>query len=77
MTVLDAAREILKESGKPLHYSEIARQIRHRGLARFQSSSFDRAVYSRLSENIRIEGAHSDIRRVAKGTYVLAEHTTG
>ena len=64
-TIRDKVYIVLKDSKKPMHYSEIARLIRDRGLNR--NNSTDPAIHNELIKDDRFV-------LVGRGIYALAEY---
>jgi len=76
MTFLDAAHEILKLAGQPLHYREIARQALEQGLIESRGKTAEATINAQLAVNIkRAEegGSLSPFVRVGRGVFGLRE----
>jgi len=76
MTFLDAAHEILKQAGQPLHYREIARRALEQGLIESRGKTPEATMNAQLAVNIkRAEegGPPSPFVRVGQGVFGLRE----
>ncbi|WP_128694099.1 winged helix-turn-helix domain-containing protein [Methanoculleus taiwanensis] len=76
MKMLDAVYTLLKDEGKPLHYTVIAEEIVRRGLYQTQGHTLSTAVSSDISENMTLlseKGENSRFCRVKTGVYGLSE----
>jgi restriction system protein len=76
MTFLDAAHEILKQAGKPLHYREITRHALERELIKTRGKTPETTMNAQLAVNIkRAEegGPPSRFVRVGGGVFGLRE----
>jgi hypothetical protein len=76
MSFLDAAYEILKEAGEPLHYREIARRALERGLIRTKGRTPEATLRTQLGTSIKrgLEGSSpSPFYRVGRGVFGLVE----
>jgi len=76
MTFLDAAHEILKQAGQPLHYREITRRALERRLIETKGKTPEATMNAQLAVNIkRAEegGPPSPFVRVGRGVFGLRE----
>jgi len=76
MTFLDAAHEILKLAGQPLHYREIARQALERGLIESRGKTPEATMNAQLATNVKRaaeSGSPSRFVRVGRGVFGLRE----
>ncbi len=76
MKMLDAVYILLKDEGKPLHYTTIAEEIVRRGLYQTTGHTLPTAVSSDISENMTLlseRGEQSRFYRVVPGVYGLSE----
>lgn len=71
MNFLDAAYQILKEAGEPLHYNEIASRALAQGLVNPKGQTPNATMGSRLYVDTKKEG--SRFKRASKGFFTLAE----
>jgi restriction system protein len=71
MTFLDAAHEILKQAGAPLHYADIASRALAAGLLDTRGQTPEATMGSRLYVDTKRAG--SRFRRVSRGVFALAE----
>lgn len=69
---LDAARRVLTEAGKPLHYREIAKQALKKGYWQTTGKTPDATINAQIIVNMK-KRLGSFFRRVAPGTYQLAD----
>jgi restriction system protein len=75
MTFLDAAYEILKQTGAPLHYAKIANRALAAGMLDTRGQTPDATMGSRLYVDTKRSG--SRFRRVSRGVFALAEAQPG
>lgn len=76
MTFLDAAHEILKQAGQPLHYREIARRSLEQGLIESRGKTPEATMNAQLAVNIKWAeegGPPSPFVRVGRGLFGLSE----
>ena len=76
MTFLDAAHEILKQAGQPLHYREIAKRALEQGLIESKGKTPKATMNAQLATNIKraAEGGRpSPFVRVGRGVFGLKE----
>jgi restriction system protein len=71
MNSIQAAFQILKNCGQPLHYKEITKRILEKGLWQSTGKTPDATVNSELAKDINKKGVSSDFQRVSEGTYAL------
>lgn len=71
MNALDAAYEVLRDAGEPLHYRELTRQILERELWTSRGLTPWDTVNARLSVDIQRRGKDSRFRRTSPGTFTL------
>lgn len=72
-TALEAAYEILKEAGEPLHYEVVTERMLERGLWRTRGKTPSATVNARLAVDIKELGSASRFQRVARGIFTLRE----
>jgi restriction system protein len=75
VTFLEAAYDILKRSGEPLHYTEIAERALAAGLVDTKGQTPEATMGSRLY--VDTKRADSRFRRVQRGVFGLAEAQPG
>ena len=76
MTFKEAARQVLAEAGRPMHYQELAREILERGLVQSRGRTPEESLNSRLTDDINRLGEASTFVRVGSGLYALrSQHT--
>lgn len=76
MRKYEAMYQVMKVAGSPLHYTEVAEQIRVRGLYQSSSKNWPQAVNADLSKIIRVMSQNGEkpwLRRVSSGYYELNE----
>jgi len=76
MTFLDAAHEILKQAGQPLHYREITRRALEQGLTESRGKTPEATMNAQLAVNIKRAaegGPSSRFVRVGRGVFGLRE----
>jgi len=73
MNVQDAAIQILKKAGKPLHSKEIAERIIKAGLWSSDGKTPDATVSARLYSDIKKRGNHSTFVKVKPNTFFLRD----
>lgn len=71
MNFLDAAFEILKKAGRPLHYADITTQAFAAGILDTKGQTPEASMGSRLYVDTRRPG--SRFKRVSRGVFALAE----
>ena len=71
MNAIDAAHEILRDAGKPLHYREIAKRILAQKLWNTTGQTPWETVNARLSSDIKDRGIASRFTRESPGVYTL------
>jgi restriction system protein len=75
MGFLDAAEEVLKQAGEPLHYREITERAIAQGLIETKGQTPARTMNAQLSTSI--QSGESPFVRVGRGIYGLAEWEQG
>ena len=75
-TVIEAAAEVLREAGRPLHAHEIAQAILSSGIARLSGPTPWKTVTSRLSMDIRTLEERSQFQRDGHALFALREWGT-
>jgi len=75
LNVQDAAVEILKGAGKPLHAKEIAKRIIDGGLWKSEGKTPDATVSARLYSDIKSNGDKSSFVKVGPQTFALRDST--
>lgn len=73
MSVLQAAKSVLQEAKKPLHYKEITRRMIDRGLWQTDGKTPDATVSSAITGDIKKNGIHALFQRTDDGVYALRE----
>ena len=71
MNAIDAAHEILRDAGKPLHYREIAKRMLAQKLWNTTGQTPWETVNARLSSDIKDRGIASRFTRESPGVYTL------
>ena len=74
MTALDAAEEVLRKAGTPLHFKSITKLMLESGSWRSTAKEPSNTVSTRLSDDIAANGGKSKFRRVKPGVYGLNDH---
>ncbi|SER13521.1 HTH domain-containing protein [Giesbergeria anulus] len=69
----EAIKRILKESGSPLHYTEISEQILSRGYYETDGATPAATVNAQIASSIKHDGNKSPFIRVAKGIFALKD----
>ncbi|MCY4111380.1 MAG: AAA family ATPase, partial [Chloroflexi bacterium] len=75
MTAIDAAFEILRDSGEPLHYREITSRILSRRLWETAGKTPWKTVYARIREEIRNNPEDSRFAQIAPAVFGLSPGT--
>jgi restriction system protein len=75
MNVQDAAIQILKEAGNPLHASQIAKLIVEAGLWKSDGKTPEATVSARLYSDIKSNGDKSSFVKVGPQTFALRDST--
>lgn len=70
-TFKQAAIEVLKEAGKPLHYAEITRLALESGILETEGATPEATMNSQIILDIRHKGNGSDFIKVLPSTYAL------
>ena len=73
MTTLEAAAEVLRRAGAPLHIEEITQRMLESGLWQSKAKTPRNTVNTRISDDISSKGERSRFRRVETGVYDLNE----
>ena len=76
MKGMDAAYEVLRQSGKPLHYVELTERALESGLWETSGKTPQMTLNAQISTDIKRNGEDSRFRRVAPGVYTLVEPAT-
>ena len=77
MSALNAAYEVLKDAGEPLHYEEITKRMLDRRLWETRGNTPPATVRGELSTDIRKRGSASRFQRVKRGFFTAgAPHQT-
>jgi restriction system protein len=71
MGFLEAAKEVLRQAGQPLHYDEIAQRALAQGLIETKGQTPNRTLNAQISTSIR--SGNSPFVRVGRGMYRLAD----
>lgn len=71
MTALEAAAEVVRKAGTPLHVNRITELMLESGLWTTKSKTPSRTVNARISDNIATKGELSVFRKVGPGVYGL------
>lgn len=75
MTYLDAAYQVLKQAGQPLHYEEITRRALDQSLIQVRGLTPEATMASRLYIDTQEDG--SRFARAGKGLFALAKRGAG
>ncbi len=70
-TFKQAAIEILKKEGKPLHYQEITKRALESGILETAGASPDNSMNAQITSDIKYKGDGSDFIRKKPGIYAL------
>ena len=73
VTAADAAYQVLKEAGKPLHPKEIARRILAAGLWTTTGKTPGRTISACIHNDIKHNGPHSRFRQTAPARFTVAD----
>jgi len=73
MNIQDAAAQILKDEGKPLHAKEIVKRIIEAGLWKTKSKTPEATVSAQLYSEIKKHGNQSTFVKVEPGTFFLRD----
>ena len=73
MKAIDAAYEVLCETGKPLHYVELTDRILGSGLWQTNGKTPEMTLNAQISTDINKNGEDSRFRRVSPGVYVAVK----
>lgn len=71
LTVLDAARTILEQTGQPLHVRELTRRMLEQGLWTTTGKTPEASVYSKVWVSINNQGDASPFVQTAPATFAL------
>ena len=75
MKAIDAAYQVLKEAGEPLHVNEITRRALKLGILVTRGKTPARTVEARIGEEINYKYGESRFLRVGQGTFNLSERS--
>ena len=73
LSLKEAARRVLAEASKPLHYEEITRRVLESGLSQSASQTPAASLNAVLAVDIKRNGASSPFLRVAPGVFGLRD----
>ena len=76
MNFVDAAYQVLRDAGEPLHYREITRRALEQGLIHSRGKTPEATMRAQLGNSIRHTaegGPPSPFRRMGRGMWGLAE----
>ena len=73
MNALEAAIQVLKEAGQPLHYFEITKRILDRGLWETSGKTPEATVNAQIAMSIKRKADGSPFQRAGKGVFALRE----
>ena len=73
LSLKEAARRVLAESGKPLHYQEITKRILEGGLSQSTSKTPAASLNAVLAVEIKRNGSSSPFVRVTPGVFGLRD----
>ena len=73
MNVIDAAYEVLRQAGEPLHYREITRRVLDQGLWQSKGATPEATLNARIATDMKRNGAASRFQRTAPGIFALRE----
>ncbi|MDI9335708.1 MAG: winged helix-turn-helix domain-containing protein [Gammaproteobacteria bacterium] len=68
---MDAIIQVLKESGRPMHYKDLTGQILSRGYYRTDGATPAESVNRTINSSINRDGEKSPFVRTSRGTYRL------
>jgi hypothetical protein len=71
----EAIKKVLKESGTPLHYTEISEYILSRGYYETDGATPAATVNAQISASIKHDGEKSPFVRIGKGIFALKDET--
>lgn len=71
MTAKSAAKRILEETGKPLHYQKITDKILEQGYWKTEGQTPEATINAQLALDIKLHGTTSPFQRTAPGTFAL------
>ena len=71
MSVIEAAYEVLREAGEPLHYREITKRMLKRGLWATQKEKPWATVYAELLIDSGRQGGASRFEQTGRGEYKI------
>ena len=74
LTLKDAARQVLHDADKPLHYEEITKRVLDSGLSQSRSKTPSATLNAILAVDIKRNGARSPFVRVTPGVFRLRSH---
>jgi hypothetical protein len=70
-TFKQSATEILKRTGKPLHYAEITRLALESGILETEGATPENSMNAQITVDIKNKGKGSDFLKTAPGTFAL------
>ena len=70
-----AIERVLREAGRPMHYSEISEQVLSRGYYKTDGATPDATVNAEISVSIRYGGDKNPFVRIGKGIYGLLDQS--
>jgi Holliday junction resolvase len=70
-TFKQAAIEVLKEAGEPLHYGEITRRALESGILETEGATPDLSMNAQIAVDIKNKGKGSDFTRISPGVFGL------
>lgn len=76
MTFIEAAKKVLQEAGKPLHYREITKIALENGYITTRGKTPEATMIANFTLHIRKMGPSSEFKQVGKGIYALSQNDT-
>jgi len=73
MDCMEAAYEVLRAAGKPLHYCEISERVLAQGLWRTQGKTPEKTIAARIYVDIKKRGEGSRFRSTGRGVFSANE----
>lgn len=77
MNAIDAAYQVLREIGRPLHYKEIARRIIDKQLWQPSGHSPEASINTAINREIADKGTDARFARLGQGEYAAVKHESG